>query len=118
VGIALYLNGSLTPPELAIGLILSMGIVGPLMKFTVFVNDAKAMEYSIRDADRLLNLPELPDAPARVPLTGYDIELRDVFFSYDEEDIDVSARRQSPVAAGMLSPPCRASGGGKTTVAR
>ncbi len=118
VGIALYLNGSLTPPELAIGLILSMGIVGPLMKFTVFVNDAKAMEYSIRDADRLLNLPELPDAPARVPLTGYDIELRDVFFSYDEEDIDVLRGVSLRLPQGSFSALVGPSGGGKTTVAR
>jgi len=65
-----------------------------------------------------LNLPELPDAPARVPLTGYDIELRDVFFSYDEEDIDVLRGVSLRLPQGSFSALVGPSGGGKTTVAR
>lgn len=118
VGIALYLNGSLTPPELAIGLILSLGIVTPLMKFTVFVNDAKSMEYSINDADKLLNLPELPDAKERVPLNGYGVELKDVSFSYDEESADVLHGIDLSLRQGSFSALVGPSGGGKTTVAR
>lgn len=118
VGIALYLNGSLTPSQLAIGLILSMGIVTPLMKFTLFVNDAKAMEYSIRDADRLLNLPELPDAAARAELAGYDIELRDVSFSYSEKGAGVLHNVNLRLPQGEFSALVGPSGGGKTTVAR
>jgi ATP-binding cassette subfamily B protein len=119
VGIALYLNGSLTPSELTICLILSMGIMAPLMKFTTFVNDAKAMEYSIRDADKLLNLPELPDAQEMVALAGYDIELKDVSFSYDETGAanvlhGVNLRLPQGSFSALVGP----SGGGKTTVAR
>ena len=118
VGIGLYLNGSLTPSELAIGLILSMGIVTPFMKFTVFVNDAKAMEYSIRDADRLLNLPELPNAKERVHLTGYDIELKDVSFSYNADGAGVLHGINLRLPEGGFSALVGPSGGGKTTVAR
>ncbi len=118
VGIALYLNGSLTPPELAMCLILSMGIVGPLMKFAVFVNDAKAMEYAIHDADKLLNLPELPDAKARAQITGYDIELKDVSFSYGDEGADVLHGVDLRLPQGSFSALVGPSGGGKTTVAR
>lgn len=118
VGIALYQNGSLTPAELAMCLILSMGIVAPLMKFTVFVNDAKAMEYSINDADKLLNLPELPDAGERASLSGYDIELKDVSFSYDEESADVLHGVGLKLPQGSFSALVGPSGGGKTTVAR
>lgn len=118
VGIALYLNGSLTPSELAMCLILSMGIVAPLMKFTLFVNDAKAMEYSINDADKLLNLPELPDARERVSLSGYDIEFKDVSFAYDEEGAEVLHGVDLRLPQGSFSALVGPSGGGKTTVAR
>ncbi len=118
-GIALYLKGSLTPPELAICLILSMGIVTPLMKFTVFVNDAKAMEYSIRDVDKLLNLPELPDAKERVALSGYGVELKNVFFSYGEAGTaDVLHGVDLRLPQGSFSALVGPSGGGKSTVAR
>lgn len=118
VGIALYQSGSLSPSELAICLILSMGIVGPLMKFTTFVNDAKAMEYSVRDADRLLNLPELPDAGKRASLAGFDVELRDVSFSYGKKDADVLQNVGIWLPEGSFSALVGPSGSGKTTVAR
>jgi ATP-binding cassette subfamily B protein len=119
VGLALYLKGSLSPSDLAMGLILSMGIVTPLMKFTVFVNDAKSMEYSIRDADRLLSLPELPDAAERVPLKGYDIELRNVSFSYGQTGAgDVLHGVGFRLPQGSLAALVGPSGGGKSTVAR
>lgn len=39
VGLLLYYNGTLTPQDLVICLILSLGIVGPLMNFTTYVNE-------------------------------------------------------------------------------
>ena len=43
----LYLTGSLAPQDLVICLILSLGIVGPLMNFTTYVNETKAIEYAV-----------------------------------------------------------------------
>ena len=40
-------NGSISPAELAMGIILSLSIVGPLMKATTFINEAKSMEYAV-----------------------------------------------------------------------
>lgn len=121
VGLALYMNGSLTPSELTLCLILSMGIVAPLMKFTAFVNDAKSMEYSVRDAGILLNLPELPEAGMPAVLQGYDIELKDVTFSYDgdgEERSEVLHGINLYLPQGGYTALVGPSGGGKSTVAR
>ena len=62
VGLLLVQNGSISPAELAMGIILSLSIVGPLMKATTFINEAKSMEYAVEAANELLNLPVLPDS--------------------------------------------------------
>ena len=46
IGLLLTQSGSITPAELAMGIILSLSIVGPLMKATTFINEAKSMEYA------------------------------------------------------------------------
>ncbi|MFR2756866.1 MAG: hypothetical protein ACLTC0_14875 [Eisenbergiella massiliensis] len=39
--------------ELAMGIILSLSIVGPLMKAATFINEAKSMEYAVEAANEL-----------------------------------------------------------------
>ena len=53
VGLLLVQNGSISPAELAMGIILSLSIVGPLMKATTFINEAKSMEYAVEAANEL-----------------------------------------------------------------
>lgn len=80
IGMYLYINGSLTPADLTMCLILSLGIVAPLTSFTVFINDAKAIEFAVKDAYEFLNLKELENPLEPVNICRYDIELKDVFF--------------------------------------
>ena len=82
VGLLLNRAGQITPAELAMGIILSLSIVGSLMKVTTFINEAKSMEYAVEAANELLNLPVLPDSGKMVPLRRTDIVLQDVSFSY------------------------------------
>ena len=46
IGMYLYWTGSLAPQDLVMCLILSLGIVGPLMNFTTYVNETKTVEFS------------------------------------------------------------------------
>lgn len=124
VGMLLYLSGSLSPGDLTMCLILSLGIVGPLTSFTVLVNDVKAIEHAVKDAEQLLELEELPAAEKRVQLSGFDIELQQVNFSYNKvgsqagpvenvlHNINVKLPQNSFTA--LVGP----SGGGKSTIAR
>lgn len=129
VGMVLYLNGALNPAELTMCLILSLGIIAPLTSFTVFVNDAKSIEYAVKDADQFLNLKELENTPETVKLHRYDIELKNVSFSYDTDDTGQAAglnHRETSVlhnidlklAQGTFAALVGPSGGGKSTVAR
>ena len=81
IGMYLYWNGSLTPQDLAMCLILSLGIVGPLMNFTTYINETKAIEYAVHDVDELLHVEELPDTGKSVEVQSKDIQLQDVSFS-------------------------------------
>lgn len=127
VGMLLYLNGSLSPTELTMCLILSLGIVGPLTSFTVFVNDAKSIEYAVQDAYEFLHMKGLDEAVKRVSLSAYDVELNRVSFSYateqnqqeNAEDChealkDFTLKLKEGSFTALVGP----SGSGKSTVAR
>ena len=119
VGLLLVRGGSITPAELAMGIILSLSIVGPLMKATTFINEAKSMEYAVEAANELLNLPNLPDSGEFVPINHTDIVLQDVSFSYDgttQNEVlhGISLNMPQGSFTALVGP----SGGGKSTVAR
>lgn len=121
VGLLLNRAGQITPAELAMGIILSLSIVGPLMKVTTFINEAKSMEYAVEVANELLNLPVLPDSGKMVPLRRTDIVLQDVSFSYGMnggEEQDVLHRINLTMPEGSFTALVGPSGGGKSTIAR
>lgn len=121
VGLLLNRAGQITPAELAMGIILSLSIVGPLMKVTTFINEAKSMEYAVAAANELLNLPVLPDSGKMVPLRHTDIVLQDVSFSYGMnggEENDVLHRINLTMPEGSFTALVGPSGGGKSTIAR
>lgn len=119
VGLLLVQNGSISPAELAMGIILSLSIVGPLMKATTFINEAKSMEFAVEAANELLNLPILPDSGETVSIPHNDIVLDRVFFSYDgSEQNDVLQGVSLKMPEGSFTALVGPSGGGKSTVAR
>lgn len=121
VGLLLNRAGQITPAELAMGIILSLSIVGPLMKVTTFINEAKSMEYAVDAANELLNLPVLPDSGKMVPLRHTDIVLQDVSFSYGmngSEENDVLHHINLTMPEGSFTALVGPSGGGKSTIAR
>lgn len=119
VGIALYLSGEMDPAKLALCLMLALGIVGPLVRTTAFINEVKSMEYAVRDTEELLHITELPEKKTEAELNGTEVELCDVHFSYtgkQQEEVlhGVSLTLPEGSFTALVGP----SGGGKSTVAR
>ena len=119
IGLLLAQSGSITPAELAMGIILSLSIVGPLMKATTFINEAKSMEYAVEAANELLNLPVLPDSGRIVPIRHTDIVLQDVSFSYDgTEQNEVLHDISLKIPQGSFTALVGPSGSGKSTISK
>lgn len=119
IGMYLYWNGELTPQDLAMCLILSLGIVGPLMNFTTYINETKAIEYAVHDVEKLLHVEELPDTGTPVKVRSMDIQLQDVSFSYDKEGgQQVLSHINLNIPKGRFTALVGPSGGGKSTIAR
>lgn len=118
VGMMLYYYGSLTPEDLVMCLILSMGVVGPLMNFTTYLNEMKAIEYAVHDVYKLLNVEELPDASDEVNIKSYDIELKNVCFAYKKDGKQILNNINLAILQGTFSALVGPSGGGKSTIAR
>ncbi len=134
--IALYLAGEITPAEIVISIVLSMGLVAPLTAFTMVVNDLKSIEYAVCDAREILGLPELPNAEKPVPINNYGIHLENVSFSYhdtadgkwddadgkeddaDDKGDDVLKNISLSFPEGSYTALVGPSGSGKSTVAR
>ena len=119
VGLLLVQSGSLSPAELAMSVILSLSIVGPLMKAITFINEAKSMEYAVEAANELIHLPVLPDSEKEISLSHKDISLQDVTFSYDGTvENEVLHHINLTIPQGSFTALVGPSGGGKSTVAR
>ncbi|MGM7636991.1 ABC transporter ATP-binding protein [Bacillus sp. Hm123] len=117
IGLWLYHQDAIDPAQLIICLILSMGLIYPLMKFTVFVNDFKAIEYAIDDTKAYLNLESLPITEKTTTLENYEIVMNQISFSYNNEKnvlqhLSLTIPEKSYTA--LVGP----SGSGKSTIAK
>ncbi len=119
VGIVCYQIGALSPAQVALCLMLVLGIVSPLVQATAFINAMKSMEFAVRDTRRLLDMEELPEAEQPAPIQGSDVALRDVSFSYSGKEEDTVLHHiDLDLPAGTFTALVGPSGGGKSTVAR
>ncbi|MGM1046858.1 MAG: ABC transporter ATP-binding protein [Bacillota bacterium] len=125
IGMYLYQTGTLDPSELAICFILSLGIVGPLTSFTLFVNNAKTIEYAVMEVNEFLQLEELENASEQVQFEQYGVIFNDVSFSYSAPSKDsVSAQNKVLNSINLTFPEgsftalVGPSGSGKSTIAK
>lgn len=119
MGIYLYQTGVLDPAQVTLCLMLALGIVTPLMSATAFINSMKSMQFAVKDTRELLDLPQLSQVERDAPLSGCEIQLRDVSFSYGGSDgKEVLHHLNLTIPQGKFTALVGPSGGGKSTIAR
>ena len=118
MGIYLYQTGVLDPAQVTLCLMLSLGIVTPLMSATAFINSMKSMQFAVKDTRELLDLPQLSQVGRDAPLNGCDIQLRDVSFSYGCDGEEVLHRLDLTIPQGKFTALVGPSGGGKSTLCK
>ena len=116
--VALFLgaDGAVTAAEAALAVMLSMSMVGSLAKLEVFVNELKKVQMTVEELQEYLEMPALPEKGRNADFKGYDVELKDVRFSYEKEEVlhGISLKLPQGSFTALVGP----SGGGKSTVAR
>lgn len=119
VALLLANNGTITGPEAALAVMLSISMVGSLAKLEVFSENMRQVQFTVENLEEFLEMPELPEpsTPANVPSTT--VELKNVHFSYtgDEKD-EVLHGVNLTLPEGSFTALVGPSGGGKSTVAK
>ena len=117
IGGLLLKNGSLTPEKFVLIVILSMGLITPVIGCMKFTDDLAKVGTIISQVTDILTAPELsrPEKDTETPENGTVI-LRDVHFGYNDTEvlhgIDLTFREGTVNA--LVGP----SGSGKSTIAK
>ena len=117
VGLYLVNKGSLTPEKFITCIILSAGLITPLVVAFSYMDDISKMNVIFGEATEILERDEMqrPDKLTEKP-NGSDIVLSNVKFSYKDKEILHGINME--IKQGEVSAIVGPSGSGKSTIAR
>ena len=117
VGAIFTMNGSLALSDFVMVIILSCGLIGPLVTVMSYNDDVGKATSIFGEIDDILSLPELvrPNESKAVP-NDHSISLQNVHFGYAEKEILHGIDLEIP--EGSVTALVGPSGSGKSTVAR
>lgn len=118
VSLALAYNGTITPAQTALAVMLSISMVGSLAKLEVFSENMRQVKFTVENLEEFLSMPELPEPDKRAEVRNTDIELKDVRFSYSKDSGEVLHSINLKIPEGGFTALVGPSGGGKSTVAK
>lgn len=112
-------RGTITAPQAALAVMLSMSMVGSLAKLEVFSENMRQVKFTVEGLEEFLNMEELPQPDTRAEVSGTEVELCDVHFSYSGKEEDevlhgINLKLPQDSFTALVGP----SGGGKSTVAK
>lgn len=112
-------HGAITVAEAALCVMLSMSMVSSLAKLEVFGNSIKQVQLTVEELQDYLEMPSLPEPKENAVLSGYDVSLEKVRFSYTgEKENEVLHGIDLVLPQGSFTALVGPSGGGKSTVAK
>lgn len=117
IGWLLYINGSLTADVFLTCIILSLGLVTPLLAAMSFIDNLAKIGTTVASVDEFLNAEEQQHGIIPVKLTNADISLNNVSFGYHEET-EILHNINLTIPTGSMTALVGPSGGGKSTIAK
>lgn len=118
VSILLISNGSMTVSEMALSVMLAMSMVISMTKIEVFSNGLRQMQYTVLEVKKFLDIRSLSEPETEHLPDEFTIEMKDVHFTYDEEQGEVLHGIDLTIPEGSFTALVGPSGGGKSTVAK
>lgn len=115
-GAYLYMTGSLPFGQFVGCIVLAMGIAGPVMQATSYVDQFAVVDASVKQIADFLEQDELVRTGERASLDGKGFEMRGVSFAYGEKEV-LHKIDFKPAETGMTAI-VGPSGGGKSTIAK
>ena len=110
-------NGSLMASNFIMLILLSMGLITPLITISTYMDDLNKMNLIVSEVTNILEAKELdrPEKTVKRP-ESFDITLQDVRFAYKEKEVLHGINMEIPEAkvTAFVGP----SGSGKSTVAK
>ncbi len=117
VGLFLVWKGSLTPENFITCVILSAGLITPLVVAFSYMDDIMKMQTIFGEATEIIERKDMdrPTSLRQTPI-GSDIELKDVKFSYKDKEVLHGINME--IKQGEVNAFVGPSGSGKSTIAR
>ncbi|MEG3899870.1 MULTISPECIES: ABC transporter ATP-binding protein [unclassified Microcoleus] len=114
VGLYLLFGGKLTVPIFLLFLILGLRVYEPLFSLFQFSAQTRIMDAALARVLNVLNTPSLPEPDREQQLKSFDIEFKNVSFSYENAPVleDISFKVPERSVTALVGP----SGSGKTTI--
>ncbi|MBN2049110.1 MAG: ABC transporter ATP-binding protein [Spirochaetales bacterium] len=115
-GISFILKGTLSIPHFLFFLIVGTRMYDPLSRAMVNFVEISYYSLSVRRIQEIYDIKPLPEPREYVPVTGHDIEFKNVTFRYHNTDVlkDVSFTLRHDNMTALVGP----SGSGKSTITR
>ena len=115
-GVIFYNNGTLASETFFMMILLSLGIFRPLMQAMSYFDQLAQMGTNSKEIKDILNYSELKRGNEEI--SGADIELSDVTFSYSGEEEPAADHISVKVPSGTMLALVGPSGSGKSTAAK
>ena len=117
-GVLFYAAGSITAANLITIIILSLGIVGPLIAASNFADSLGMVGTVVNEIAVLLDGPELVRPTQPVTLNSQEIQLNDVSFSYNDDGDNAIQHINLAIKPGTVTALVGPSGSGKSTITK
>ena len=117
VGLLLVSNGSMTPQDFISGIIISAGLITPLVTAFSYTDDIAKMKTIFGEVTEILAREDMvrPDNVAKMPESSA-IVLKDVHFTYKDKEVLHGINME--IRPGEVNAIVGPSGSGKSTIAR
>lgn len=115
LGSSLFLGGEVAATTLLLFLVIALNLYRPLQELLELSTYRHQQDRIAEQLGGVWDIDELPEPTEPTPMSGTDVEFRDVRFSYNDDEAlrGVSFRAESGKVTALVGP----SGAGKSTVA-